>query len=327
MRWRAWVGGAWVASLAALSACSNSERAPANGQAHLQIGLDLRAGYYPALLADKLGYFRDEGVNVDLTLPEDTDQLLVDFAAGSLDGVAVALGDTINVIDANPDVHIVLFSDLSDGADMVLALPPILRPEDLRGKAVGTNVGGFGELLVRHMLDDHGVPAAEVKLLNVDAAQAVDRLMSGELAAVHTWEPYASRARALGARVLYTSHDADGLVLDSFMFAGATLRAHPEAVRSFVRAWFRAEDHWQAHRSADDLLIQKRLASPAAIEHAGIHLLTPAEEKLAFQAGPTNRSARHVLQEFVEFFVSRGNLSADPDLDQVLDARFLPDTK
>jgi NitT/TauT family transport system substrate-binding protein len=311
----------FVFALGPLLGCTRSDASKPCEQARLQIGVDLWAGYYPALLAEQLGYFHDEGVAVDISMPENTDQLLVDFAAGTLDGIAVAAGDSVNVIEANPDVRIVLFSDLSDGADMVLALPPIERPEDLRGKAVGTNLGGFGELFVRHMLDDHGVPAADVKILNVDAAQAVDRLVSGELAAVHTWEPYASRARAAGARVLYTSHDAYGLVLDSFMFAGSTLGAHPAAVNGFVRAWFRAEEHCQAHRAADDLLLQKRLGSSAPIDHTGIHLLSPAEERVAFQAGPTNLSARHVLQQFVE---CRGTLSAAPDLDQLLDPRFPP---
>jgi NitT/TauT family transport system substrate-binding protein len=314
-------------ALGLVAGCAPSNAAKPNERAHLQIGIDLWTGYYPALLADQLGYFGEEGVSVDIAMPENTDQLLVDFAAGTLDGVAVAIGDSVNVIEANPDVHIVLFSDLSDGADMVLALPPISRPENLRGKAVGTNLGGFGELFVRHMLDDHGVPAAEVKLLNVDAAQAVDRLVSGELAAVHTWEPYASRARAAGAHVLYTSHDVYGLVLDGFMFAGSTLRAHPAAVRGFVRAWFRAEEHWRAHRAADDQLLQSRLGSTATIDQTGIHLLSLADERVAFQPGPTDLSARHVLQQFVEFFVSRGTLNAAPDLDQVLDARFLPESK
>jgi ABC-type nitrate/sulfonate/bicarbonate transport system substrate-binding protein len=127
--------------------------------------------------------------------------------------------------------------------------------------------------------------------------------------------------------VLYTSHEDDGLVLDGFMFSGATLRAHPAAVKSFVRAWFRAEDHWQTHRAADDELLQKRLGSTAPIEHAKIHLLSAAEQRVVFQAGPTNRSARHVLQQFVEFFVGRGTLSAAPDLDRLLDPRFLPEAK
>ncbi|HWZ88597.1 MAG TPA: ABC transporter substrate-binding protein [Polyangiaceae bacterium] len=325
---RSWLAdAACVAGLCLPLACSNGSLPKSSEEPRLKIGLDLWAGYYPALLAEQLGYFRDEGVRVDLSIPEDTDELLVEFAAGTLDGVAAAAGDAINVIEANPDVRIVLFSDVSDGADMVLALPPIARPEDLRGRAVGTNLGGFGELLVRRMLDDHGVPAAAVKVLNVDAARAVDHLVSGELAAVHTWEPYASRARAAGARVLYTSHDADGLVLNGFMFAGATLRAHPAAVCGFVRAWFRAEEHWQAHRDSDDELLRTRLGTNQPIVHEGIHWLAPAEERSAFEAGPTNRSARHVLQQFVEFFVERGTLSAAPNLDQLLDPSFLPEGK
>jgi NitT/TauT family transport system substrate-binding protein len=309
-------------------ACSRADAVSSEVEPHLQIGVDLWAGYCPALLAEQLGFFRDERVAVDISLPEDTDQLLVDFAAGSLDGIGVAVGDTINVVQAHSDARIVLVSDVSDGADMVLALPPIEKVEDLRGKAVGTNLGGFGELLIRHMLDDHGVPPTDVKVLNVDAAQAVERLQSGELAAVHTWEPYAGRARALGAKALYTSHDTEGLVMDGFVFSGQTLRAHPEAVRRFVRAWFRAEEHWQTHLAEDDALLAKRLGtSPDALNRAGIHLLSLAEERRVFERGSTNRSARHVLQQFVAYFVSRGTLSAAPDLDRMLDGQFLPTDK
>ena len=310
------------------SACTSNEAAPAAVQTPLHIGVDLWAGYYPALLAEQLGYFRDEQVAVEIAIPEDTDQLLVDFAAGSFDGVGVAAGDTINVLEANPDARLVLFSDISDGADMVLALPPIHIPEDLRGKAVGTNLGGFGELLLRQMLDQHGVPSGAVKVLNVDAAQAVDRLISGELAAVHTWEPYASRARAAGATVLYTSHETDGLVLDSFLFSGETLRARPDDVRRFLRAWFRAVEHWQSHLADDDRLLEKRLAVPAdSVNLRGIHLLSLAEERRLFESGPTNHSAQHVLEQFVSYFLRRGTLSAAPRLDRLLDPQFLPAAK
>jgi len=313
-----------VAWLSPLAGCSERAVAPSNQRTKLQIGLDLWPGYYPALLAQHYGYFEDENLSVQITLPEDTDELLVDFAAGSFDGIAVAAGDAINVCEANPDVRLVLFSDVSDGADVVLALPPIARPEDLRGRAVATNLGGFGELFVRRMLDAHGVPAADVKLLNVDAAQATDRLLSGELAAVHTWEPYASRARAAGAHVLYSSHDADGLILDGFLFSGESVRAHPAALSGFVRAWFRAVEHWHAHPLADNQLLQARLGSNAAISLEGIHLFNEAEERRLFEPGPTNRSAAHVLGQFVDFFVGRGTLSAAPKLDRLLDRQFLP---
>ena len=312
-----------------LCACSSQhDEVKAQADAPLQIGLDLWAGYYPALLADQLGFFRDEQVAVEISLPEDTDQLLVDFAAGSLDGIGVAAGDTINVLEVNPEASIVLFSDISDGADMVLALPPINLPEQLAGKSVGTNLGGFGELLIRQMLDQHGVPSSTVKLLNVDAAQAVNRLISGEVAAVHTWEPYATRARAAGAQVVYTSHQADGLVLDGFLFSGETVQARPEAVRRFERAWFRAVEHWAAHAADDNRILEKRLAVPAgSVNLDGIRLLTLTEERQLFELGTTNRSAHHVLASYVDYFLRRGTLSRAPNLDRLIEARFLPSSK
>lgn len=325
---RHWVStaGALIA-LVLLGACSErqSGRDAPSGELPLEIGIDLWPGYYPALLAEQLGYFRDEHVAVQLALPEDTDQLLVDFAAGTLDGIGVAIGDTINVVEANPDARIVLFSDVSNGADMVLAMPPLNIPEDLRGRSVGTNLGGFGEVLVRHMLEQHGVPPSAVTVLNVDAAQAVERLVSGELGAVHTWEPYASKARAAGAKVLFSSREAEGLVIDGFIFSGETVRKKPEALRRFVRAWFRAQAHWVAHPEADDALLAKRLAGVStSFDRSGIRLLSPSEVRELFVLGPTNRSAHHVLEQFVSYFLSRGTLSAAPDLDQLLDARFLP---
>ena len=320
--------GALALALVALSGCSPDEAQPPSVEVPLQIGVDLWPGYYPALLAEQLGFFRDEHVAVTISIPEDTDQLLVDFAAGSLDGIGVAAGDSINVAEANPEARIVLFSDVSTGADMVLALPPVNLPEDLRGKAVGTNLGGFGEVLIRHMLDQHGVLPSSVKVVNVDAARAVDRLVSGELAAVHTWEPYATAARAAGAKVLFTSREADGLVLDGFMFSGETLRTRPDAVRRFVRAWFRAAEHWQAHLVPDTELLEKRLsAKPGSVSLAGIQMFTRDEERRVFEPGSTNRSARHVLSQFVDYFLSRGTLSAAPNVDQLLDPDFLPASK
>lgn len=330
MQARTWLNraGLGLAAALALGACTRPEAAPQNREPPLQIAIDLWAGYYPALLAEQLGYFRAEQVAVELSIPEDTDQLLVDFAAGSLDGIGVASGDTINVVEANPDARIVLFSDLSNGADMVLGMPPINVPEDLRGRIVGTNLGGFGELLVRQMLDQHGVLPSAVRVVNVDASQAVDRLISGELAAVHTWEPYASRARALGAKVLYASSESDGLILDGFIFSGDTLRSRPNAVRRFINAWFRAAEHWRAHPQEDDALLVARLAAaPGSVSLSGIHLFTLEEERRLFEPGPNNRSARHVLQRFVDYFLSRGTISAAPDLDLLLDPYFLPAAK
>ncbi|HEY3252718.1 MAG TPA: hypothetical protein VGJ91_02180, partial [Polyangiaceae bacterium] len=110
--------------------------------------------------------------------------------------------------------------------------------------------------------------------------------------------------------------------------SGETLRARPLAVSRFVKAWFRAVEHWQAHPDEDDALLATRLATTkSSVSRAGIHLFTLEEERRLFEPGPTNRSARHVLQRFVDYFLSRGTLSAAPDLDFLLDSQLLPADK
>lgn len=318
---------AWLAAgplvLAGCDDFSQSTRRP------LRIGMDLWAGYYPLLLARELGYLREAGLAVDVTIPENTDKMLADFAAQTYDGICVSIGDLITVTHSARDVRMILISDESAGGDVIFGHSALTSPEQLRGHTIATNLAGFGELFVQSLLDRYGVLRSEVRLVNVDASEVPNRLSNGLIQFGHTWEPYASMARERGFVSVYSSADTPGLVTDGLILHGAVLRERAEDLKALCRAWFRAADWWQSHPDEGD---QRILASlPGKVDAAllksgkqGIKLLTLADNKRRFQPAPHDDSLHYVAQRYIDHFVAKGMLSRRPTPAELLDAHFLP---
>ena len=59
-----------LASASLIAACD--PRSPEPPKPPLRLAIDLWAGYFPALLADELGYFRDAGLLVEISIPGNT---------------------------------------------------------------------------------------------------------------------------------------------------------------------------------------------------------------------------------------------------------------
>jgi NitT/TauT family transport system substrate-binding protein len=294
------------------------------GRPAIRFGYDLWAGYYPALIAKELGYFRDEGIEVVPIHPEHTDVMMSDFAAGQYDAIAVAFGDVLAIAQASPDIRVVLHTDESFGADAIVAKASIQRVRDLRGKRLGVNLGSFSEVLTERMLELNGMTPDDVHLVDSDAAKVPELLTSGALDAGHTWEPYLTQAVQAGGRVLFTSAETPGLIPDVVAFRGEFVRQHPEAVRGFVHAWLRAADWWFAHPDSGQVLAARALGCDTSeTAPRGIKLKRLEDNRRVF-ADTSSVSLRKAAKRYLDFYARVGTVRAAPDLDRMLDPEFLP---
>jgi NitT/TauT family transport system substrate-binding protein len=291
----------------------------------LRIGIDLWAGYYPLVLADELGYLKSAGVEVEISIPKNTDRMLAQFAARDYDAVCVSCADVITVTRAVPHLRIVLLSDESAGGDQVLARHPVTTAEDLRGKKIGTNLGGFGELFVQHLLAKYGVSPSEVTLVNVEAAEIPRRLAAGELDLGHTWEPYATEAQQLGMQAVFTSKDTPGLILDGLVFDDVVVEQRNTEVRALVKAWFRAVDWWRQHPEEGDRRIETKLhLQPGQARPLGIRLLDREDNRLQMAASGGPAPLQICLQNYIDFFAARGLLLQRPAPQTMFGLNLLP---
>ena len=323
--WAAWrgAGPGLVLTVLLIGACSAPE-APAPERPALRFAHNLWPGYFPITLARELGYYAREGVAVEVIYTEDTEPQIADFIAGKYDGMALPIGSLIVASGHHPDLRVVYAIDESAGADAVVANPTITGIAGLRGKVIGTKLGGFGELFVERMLEAGGLTRAEVTLINTDANLVPDQLRAGVIDAGQAWEPYVSRVVQGGGRILYTSRETPGLIIDTLQFRGAVLRERPEDVRAFLRAILRAVEHWRAHPEEDNAIIAQSLAIPLGeVQLLGLKLLSLAANRRAFDRNdPTSlyQSAR----AYADFYIRTASLGRLPDLDALIDPTFLP---
>ena len=234
-------------------------------------------------MARELGYYAREGVAVEVIYTEDTENQIADFIAGKYDGMALPIGSLIVASGHHPNIRVVYAIDESAGGDAVVANPAITSIAELRGKVIGATLGGFGELFVERMLEAGGLTRAEVTLINTDSNLVPGQLRAGVIDAGQAWEPYVSRAVQAGGRVLYTSRETPGLIIDTLQFRDAALRERPEDVRAFLRAILRAVEHWRAHPEEDNAIIAQALAIPLGeVQPLGLKLLSLADNRRAF---------------------------------------------
>lgn len=310
-----------VAASPLLSSCQPGTTPPPPSP-ELSIAFDLWPGYYPAIIAAEKAWFKAEGITVHLQTPVETNRLVATFAARQYDLAGLALGDAMRAARANPDLFVIAKVDDSRGADVIMGMTTA-EPAKLRGKRIGVSLGGFGELLVKKFLDSRGLRRNEVSLVHASASQVPTLLQEGKIDFGHTWEPYASEARDHGAISAYSSADSPGFIADVLVVQGKILRKHPEQLKAFLRAWFRARDWWLQHPEEGNQLIARYLRQkPEHVSLEGIALTSLAENHVAFRGtGPESMSG--LMQAYQAYFMRR-SLVTRPLPDSFISGAVLP---
>lgn len=306
-----------------LAACDRLP-APDAAPAPLRLAMDLWPGYYHAVLADELGYLAEAQVQVHFSFPANTDSMIADFAAGQVDIIAVAMGDLINATHGRAAVQVFMVTDESAGGDAVLAR----RGVDLKGKGrllLATNLGGFGELLMREFVQRSGVDPHRVAWINTDAADVPRLLAAGDIDIGHTWEPYASEAEAAGAVRLFSSADTPGLIPDVLAASRATVERRRAELKRFSAAWLRAADWWLDHVDEGTRRIAKRLQSDAAkISLKGVKLMRLADNRRLLGSGGHAPELAAVVARYSAFFLDKGTLARPVAAADLLRGDLLP---
>ncbi|WP_284378705.1 ABC transporter substrate-binding protein [Litoribrevibacter albus] len=301
---------------------SDSSQSADRALPKMRLSIDLWPGYYPAVIADQKGWFKEEGLDLVLNMPGNTDKMLARFSAGTIDAIAVAFGDAILVSSQMSDLSVILVTDESAGGDAVLAMDSQVM-NNLKGKRIGTNLGGFGELLIRKLLQHHNMSAQDVNLVNVDASKVPHLLSSGKLDLGHTWNPYVGLAKEQGAQVVFSSADTPGLIPDIIAISGEFRRTHPEAVKIFLKVWFKAQQWWLDHFIEGNLLIAESTGQrPENISLDGIRLMSREDNLASFHDSTTEHGLPQVLKSYNDFYIRSGVIRV-PAPNDVLVSEFL----
>lgn len=249
------LGIACVVAVAAIYAPLHQVRAePARLSASVAIAGRAFITYLPFTIADRLGYFKDEGLTLRISDFKGGSQSIEALVGGSADFAIGAYEHSLTLQPKGVDLKAVALFNKSYGA--VIALRPDLAkkyrsPADLKGMKFGTTApGSSGALAISLLLAKAGLPASAVSVIAIGSgAGAIAAAESGQLDGVSEFDPVVTKLihdgtmlpildtrTKEGMEKLYGGYIAGSSVLTTPSF----IAAHRPAVQAFATAIVRA---------------------------------------------------------------------------------------
>jgi NitT/TauT family transport system substrate-binding protein len=250
----------------------------------VKLGLQPWLGYGPLWVAEEKGFFDKHGVDVELTNFNWDQDMVAAVASGNLHVIAAATNTTISSINAGVDVKGFLILDLSAEADAILVTKDVQSIADLKGKKVAFESGATSDLLINYALKHNGMSITDIEHVPMGASEAGLALISGQVQAAVTYEPYISAAlkQGDGHKIIYTAAEKPGLISDLLIASPAWLQEHSKEAEGIIRAWDEAINFIRANPAEGEAMIAKAVGSPMEeFEPAfkGVRLYNAAENK------------------------------------------------
>ena len=236
IRKSAFLGAVALTSLAFSGAIANADT--------LTLAHSTWVGYGPFYIAQEKGFFEEEGVDIELTIMENTPLKMGALMAGQIDIVASTADEFPIYLSEGIPIKYILAVDASKGGDGVVATKDIATIADLAGKKVAFEEGSVSQFFINSLLLDAGMSQDDIELVNMTATDAGMAFAAGRVDAAVTWEPALSQgANSPNGHLLISSAETPGLIVDVIAVTDETLNEHREELAAFVRAWQRALDY------------------------------------------------------------------------------------
>ncbi len=296
--------------------------------APLRIGIETWVGYAFAYLAEEKGLFAKHGADVEIVFAQDSATSRERFAKGEIEGWFDVLPEAVTGYAAGVPAMVVWVVDYSDSADVLIGDPVIKEIEDLAGKKIGIEgINTFSHMFALELLAKHGVPEEALRFEIVNPMEVLTALQTGRIDAGHTWEPVTTTALAEGYKILGKAGEIPGLITDVLFMSPTAIETRPDQIQGVVAALAEAIEIWR-DQPEDALRImaehEKMPVDQFRADLEGLHVLDlPDNLRAMTPTDPDSIYAR--TQDIVDFFVSRGQIVIRPDVDKLIEPRFVRD--
>jgi|TARA_Y100000034_G_scaffold133513_1_gene199165 NitT/TauT family transport system substrate-binding protein len=289
----------------------------------------------PFLLARDKGYFQEEGLNVTIDSGNGSAGAVTRLASNSYDmGIAdySALTETVATNPGTAVTAIYMLYNSTPATVFALSKSGINTPADLKGKTLGAPVFDGGRKAWPAFAQSNGLEVDSVSWQSVEPALRETLLARGQLDGITGF--YFTSLLNLEARgvdpkdivaMKYPDHGVE-FYGNAIIARDDFLKANPEAVRGFLRAFNRAVQETLADPEAAVAFVKKQ--DPLVDEALELRRL-----KLAFDTYVDTEETRanglgsvdeERLSRAFEGMVSAYGLTASPELANLFDNSFLP---
>ncbi len=251
-------------ALALCAAMAMGASAVAADKVTLMVGGFEKQIYLPAKLAERLGYFKEQGLEVELLNEASGVNAESEMLAGAVQGVVGFYDHCVNLQTKGKQVLSVVQLSQAPGEVLVVSNrhPSIKSVADLRGKRLGvTGLGSSTNFLSQYLMVKSGVAMSDATTLPVEAGTTfIAAMQQDKIQAGMTSEPTVSRlltanvARILvDLRSVETTQQALGGTYPAASLYMATewVAKHKPTVQKLVNAFIKALQFINTHSAAE----------------------------------------------------------------------------
>lgn len=279
-------------------------------------------GFAPVHVANDLGCFKEEGLEVDYKFEDDRSNVLAAYARGDIDVDMRTVGEHQGrPRDADTPGVIIGTIDESVGGDGVITDEAVKTVADLKGKTIAAEPNIPARLLLQMELKKAGMSLSDLQLKDIATADTAAIFADGSISAVATYEPFMSQAVKAstrpGARVFVSSKDYPGIIIDVITARREDVAANPKKYASFLKCIYKAVDFSRAEPEKYAELAAPHFGlTPADVKEilATSLAYTPLDQAQAYLGKPGERGKLHDIFDTV-MQLNLENGAADNKLD------------
>jgi NitT/TauT family transport system substrate-binding protein len=254
--------------LTATSAVAQAPEKPALEQKDIKLGVGGKPSlYYLTLtLAERLGYFKEQGLDVEINDFAGGAKALQSLVGGSVDMVTGAYEHTIRMQAKGQDVRALIELGRYPAISVLVRKDKAAAyksPADLKGMKIGvTAPGSSTQMIVQYMLASAGLKAEDVSFVGVGAsATAVAAMRKGEIDALANIEPVVSKLEKDGDAVIVaetrstegTTKLLGGAMPAAVLYAkGDFIDKNPNTVQALTNAFYKTVK-WMEKATAEQI--------------------------------------------------------------------------
>src|SRR5882672_2949768 len=261
----------FIKYIAALAALASPLLAPAQGLEKKEVSIDVGGKtsfyYLPLTIAEQLGYFKQEGLTVNIADFAGGSQALRAVVGGSADVVSGAYEHTLNMQPKGQ--YLQCFVQRGRAPQIAIGISKARAqsyksPKDLKGLKVGVSAPGSStHMIVNYFISREGLKPSDISVVGVGlGATAITALKSGQIDAVSNTDPVMTKLEQDGdVKIIADTRTLKGTeqVLGGPMPAGCLyapidfIKKNPNTVQALTNAIVRA-DKWIHAASPQDVL-------------------------------------------------------------------------
>jgi NitT/TauT family transport system substrate-binding protein len=313
-----------------LAAAAPPARAAAPALDPMTIGVVIWIGYGPFYVADALGLWKNHGMKVRLQVFNDPALIPPAIAGNAVEGGIVTYDQVIGQDAKGQHQAVVMPVDYSDGGDAIVAAASVKSVADFKGQKIAFNSLSPSDFLLSYALSTQGLSEKDIVSADMTPEAIPAAMVAGRIRIGVTYEPFVSQITQQGGgkefRVIYSSHDAFGLICDVLAFDRRQIARHPAEIKAVLQGYFDGLDYMRKYPDKSAEIIGKFMGiSPAEVK-AQLHVIhnPTLQEMLANLARSRSTASFAVSAPIIgKILKAKGQIDKEPPFEETVDDEFL----